>query len=175
MTSLGGILIPNNFSSCAIYKIVNIINGYEYVGSTTLLKKRLIQHRAQLKTNSHSSRKMQLHFNEYGIDYFYYEVVELFDLENFDNAIRLEKKIISKTNPAYNTHFLTEKTKIVLPKTKYQINENRERKTTLPRGTRHKLVELTGLSLNVIDNHIYGKYHNEKVEKAILKLLKRKR
>ena len=48
-------------------------------------------------------------------------------------------------------------------------------KETLPRGTRHKLVELTGLSLNVIDNHIYGKYHNEKVEKAILKLLKRRR
>ncbi len=48
-------------------------------------------------------------------------------------------------------------------------------KKPLPRGTRYKLVEMTGLSLNVIDNHIYNKFHNEAVERAILKLMKSKR
>jgi hypothetical protein len=52
----------------------------------------------------------------------------------------------------------------------------KKRKTTLlPRGSRKAIANATGLSIDVVSNHIYGKHENALVQKEINKILKRKR
>ena len=59
-----------------IYKIVNIINGKFYIGSTKNIKERCAKHFSRLKNNSHHSVKFQNDYDIYGRDAFVCEVIE---------------------------------------------------------------------------------------------------
>lgn len=59
-----------------IYKIINLINGKFYVGSTTNQKVRFRQHRKLLRGNRHHCKHLQAAWNKYGEDKFSFAVVE---------------------------------------------------------------------------------------------------
>lgn len=72
-----------------IYKIVNLVNGHFYVGSTKNFKKRKVRHLRDLNRGEHHSIYLQRAYNKYGVDNFKFEVIEecsvasLFDREEY--------------------------------------------------------------------------------------------
>lgn len=60
-----------------IYQIVNRQNNKIYIGGTLDLRERLANHISELRNNRHHSIYLQRAFNKYGIDSFYFEILEL--------------------------------------------------------------------------------------------------
>lgn len=83
----------NNLSeiplTSGIYKFTNKINGKIYIGSAKNLRKRFVQHRSNLRLNSHHSSHFQNAYNKYGENEFLYEIIE--NVENFDDLITREQ------------------------------------------------------------------------------------
>jgi len=85
-----------NFSG--IYLLT--INNKQYIGSSVNIKKRLRQHRRELRLNIHDNKYMQNSYNKY--KKCYYEILEINNnLTNLDLRL-LEKDWISKINPKFN-------------------------------------------------------------------------
>lgn len=59
-----------------IYKIINLINGKFYVGSTVRHKDRFRCHRNRLRTNQHHAKHLQAAWNKYGEQNFIFRIVE---------------------------------------------------------------------------------------------------
>ena len=59
-----------------VYKIINLITGKVYIGSTNNIKNRFWRHQRQLHLNKHHSIKLQRSYNKYGIDNFKFETIE---------------------------------------------------------------------------------------------------
>lgn len=81
-----------------IYRIINMINGRDYVGSTLTFQMRRRQHIKHLRENRHYNKELQKDFNEFGEESFKTVVVvkifrrwpdqrlqELLRGEEFDN------------------------------------------------------------------------------------------
>ena len=71
-----------NNTKCGIYKITNIVNGKFYIGSSVELRKRLAQHKSDLRGNVHHSPRLQNSFNKYGEENFTFEVIETLDCDS---------------------------------------------------------------------------------------------
>ncbi len=85
-----------------IYKITNIINNYFYIGSCssiTFLYERLVHHREDLLKNRHCNNYLQRSFNKYGIENFYFEIIEI--CKPHECIIR-EQWWMDKLQPHYN-------------------------------------------------------------------------
>lgn len=85
-----------------IYKITNISNNKFYIGSCsskTFLYERLIHHREDLINNKHCNNYLQRSYNKYGINSFYYEIIEYCLPEN---CIEKEQYWIDLLKPHYN-------------------------------------------------------------------------
>lgn len=59
-----------------VYQIVNKINNKIYIGGTLDLRERFVNHISELRNNRHHSIKLQRAFNKYGIENFFFEVLE---------------------------------------------------------------------------------------------------
>lgn len=59
-----------------IYKIENRINGKVYIGQTSNLHKRKLEHFAALRRGNHCNKHLQFAFNKYGEENFKFEVIE---------------------------------------------------------------------------------------------------
>lgn len=82
-----------NLNSCGIYKIINIINGKYYVGSSYDIKNRIRKHFELLKRNSHHSIHLQNAYNKYGKKSFIYETLELC---NKNELLIIEQKYLNE-------------------------------------------------------------------------------
>ncbi|MDE2031377.1 MAG: GIY-YIG nuclease family protein [Patescibacteria group bacterium] len=60
-----------------VYCILNILTNKVYIGSAVNLRKRIYQHRNQLKYNKHSNRHLQRAYNFYGLDIFNFKIIEI--------------------------------------------------------------------------------------------------
>ncbi|MEM4994744.1 GIY-YIG nuclease family protein [Priestia sp. SB1] len=68
-----------------IYKIVNNINKKVYIGQSIDLKRRLGDHKRELRKNNHRNRHLQFSFNKYGESVFSYEIIEKCSTEELDS------------------------------------------------------------------------------------------
>jgi len=59
-----------------IYKIINLINGKIYIGSSININRRLVRHKSELKNNVHDNEHLQNSYNFYGKKNFKFEVFE---------------------------------------------------------------------------------------------------
>lgn len=75
-----------------VYKIINILNGDYYVGSSIDLLKRFSAHRKMLRKGNHHSIKLQRAVDKYGLDSFYFVIVEVCSI---DDMLNLEQKYIN--------------------------------------------------------------------------------
>lgn len=65
-----------------VYEIICIITNKTYVGSTTLLDKRLTKHFSELRFNRHTNSAMQKDFNLHGFTNFKYNLVKAVDIDD---------------------------------------------------------------------------------------------
>lgn len=84
---------------CGIYKIVNLINGKSYIGSSKNIRMRLWEHRAKLRHNNHHNQHLQNSWNKYGEDNFDYCILELCSCEQ---QYAREQFYINSCHPEYN-------------------------------------------------------------------------
>ena len=87
----------NYFSG--VYAIENTLNGKQYIGSTSNLRKRRLDHFGTLRQGKHDNEHLQRSFNLYGEDVFIFRhllVCELFEL------LRYEQGLIDALTPEYN-------------------------------------------------------------------------
>jgi len=95
-----------------VYKILNILNGKCYIGSSEFLNRRIKDHRIYLKNNTHSCKHLQNSYNKYGKAAFVFGVIEyceidkLIEREQFwidktDISIRYNKRRIAQSNKGF--------------------------------------------------------------------------
>ena len=83
----------NRYNNSKIYKLVDQVNGYFYIGSTcNPLSKRLYWHKCSAK--KHSERKVYKYFNELGWDNVKIILIEEHYLDNNEELIREEDRVI---------------------------------------------------------------------------------
>ena len=80
-----------------IYKITNVINGMIYIGSSVELKKRITQHKSDLRNNRHHSPRLQNSFNKYGKENFVFEIIEELDCDR-ETLREVEQHYLDKYN-----------------------------------------------------------------------------
>lgn len=80
-----------------VYKIVNIVTGQEYYGSSVNIHKRKGEHFNRLKAGKHGNQKLQRSFDKYGIASFSFFVVEI-----TSNYINREQYFLDTLNPFFN-------------------------------------------------------------------------
>jgi group I intron endonuclease len=84
---------------CGIYSIVNKINGFEYIGSSKIVYKRIGYHFSALRGNRHTNVHLQHAFNKYGEEAFEIKLLEICTLDNLKNR---EEFYILNTPNRYN-------------------------------------------------------------------------
>lgn len=72
-----------------VYKITNQVNRRFYVGSASLFDERWKSHKQMLATKSHTNALLQSDCNEFGLDKFCFEIVEV--IKNFNKSKEREK------------------------------------------------------------------------------------
>lgn len=82
-----------------IYQIKNKVNHKIYVGSSINMYLRFLDHRAELRHNTHSNPHLQNAFNKYGEDNFEFSVLQLCDTDILRD---LEQWYIDILKPDYN-------------------------------------------------------------------------
>lgn len=88
----------NNVSG--VYRLVNILTGECYVGSSTNLGNRLAVHRYQMTNGTHGNRNVQAAFDEHGISAFSFEVLKI--VADKSQLIAHEQHFIDILKPKYN-------------------------------------------------------------------------
>jgi group I intron endonuclease len=91
-------LLPD---TSGIYKIECVSNGRIYIGSAVDLRNRFYKHRLAITKNRHHSRHLQNAFNKYGIQNFYFEVVEF--VADKTLLIEREQFFIDSLKPEFNS------------------------------------------------------------------------
>lgn len=85
----------------AIYKICSIVKpGLIYIGSAINFKNRKSGHLKDLKKGIHKNSKLQNHYNKYGIDDFYFEIIEELNIKEL--TLKREQFYIDKLKPFFN-------------------------------------------------------------------------
>lgn len=90
----------DDLSRGGIYRIVNVANGKEYIGSARCFEVRWRIHERDLKANKHHSHHLQHANNRYGTDAFRYEVLEYVD--DVAQLVIREQQYMDIRKPAYN-------------------------------------------------------------------------
>lgn len=102
--------IGKELRKAGIYCIVNVVTQKKYVGSSTNLQARLMQHRSRLRNNKHENIKLQRAWNKYGEDNFQYFILEYCPEELL---ISKEQFYIDSIKPGFN--IITEVDRIKMP------------------------------------------------------------
>lgn len=83
-----------------VYRIRNLVNGVEYIGSAALFKKRFREHRRTLGCGRHHSRYLQRAWLKYGADSFVFEILE--EISDTAKLIEREQHWLDARKPGYN-------------------------------------------------------------------------
>lgn len=94
------VYLPDILKLTGIYKIVNKVDNKCYIGSAaTYFKRRIRQHYFSLIKNTHENKYLQNAFNKYGINNFYFEIIEICPEKD---VLKKEQYHLDTINPEYN-------------------------------------------------------------------------
>lgn len=83
-----------------VYRIVNLVNGKSYVGSTARsFARRFTEHKHFLKSGKHQTITLQRAWNKYGEDFFIFQIIETCEPEL---CLKSEQFWMDFLNPEYN-------------------------------------------------------------------------
>lgn len=132
-----------------IYRLINIINGKSYIGSSVDINKRVKRHVRELRDNKHANKHLQRSWIKYGGDSFIYTIIELTDINNL--RIR-EQYYLDSQSCEYN---------ICIDATAPMMGRTHTRETILKMKNR---IQPTGK-----DSPSYGKKWSKETREKILK------
>jgi hypothetical protein len=89
-----------------IYKITNVKTKKCYIGSAVNLKLRLQRHLYEFEKNLHNNLHLQRIFNKYGFEIFEVEILELFDIIEYKELLKIESNYINIYNSYVNGYNL---------------------------------------------------------------------
>jgi group I intron endonuclease len=72
-----GVILINIYEMIGIYKITNTITGKIYIGSSINIERRFQRHKNDLLKNKHNNAHLQREYNNYTLDCFTFEVIEI--------------------------------------------------------------------------------------------------
>lgn len=93
-----------------IYCITNKMNKKSYIGSSSNINKRIINHKSRLKNNKHPNQYLQNAYNKNGIENFIFSILEVVENNTSkDELLKLEQIYIDSFNKEtlYNLTFIT--------------------------------------------------------------------
>jgi group I intron endonuclease len=85
-----------------VYQISCTQNGKRYFGATQNLKQRWCVHRYQLKHGIHPTPPLQADYDQFGLDAFEIEVIQLCENMKPLDRKKIEHRMIQTENPEYN-------------------------------------------------------------------------
>ena len=80
-----------------IYRIINIINGRYYIGSSNNVLRRFSEHKRDLQKNKHYNYILQKSWNKHGENSFLFEIIEI--VENIKELTIREQFYLDKIKP----------------------------------------------------------------------------
>lgn len=119
--------ISKELSYPGIYCIVNTYNNKKYIGSSKNIRKRLWEHRSELRHNKHANIYLQRAWNKYGEDKFDFYVIEACQ-ENF--LLEREQFYIDTQKPEYNLNPIASKPPVTI-ESKKKLSETRKYKMSI--------------------------------------------
>ena len=90
-----------NSMNGGIYKILNTVDGKQYIGSAVNFNRRKIVHWSRLRNGTHANSYLQSAWNKYGEDAFEFRVVGKCPSERL---IELEQEVMDHLKPEYNVY-----------------------------------------------------------------------
>lgn len=138
--------------TCGIYKIVNTLNGNTYVGQSSNIEQRFIDHKKNLKKNQHDNPYLQNAWNKYGSESFEFSIIELCSTDQLTILEQFHADTLKEQNVTlYNIGKYFDSPRRGVP-----LSKNQRQKISNARTGR-----FTGK-----DNPFYGKTHTpESLEK----------
>ena len=142
-----------------IYRFVNTVTGDCYIGSSSDLNRRRLQHLNSLRKNKHHSYRFQEAWNDYGETQFDYEILEeleitedlkdqLFDREQYwINIIEPEYNILPAAGSTLGYHH-TEETKQKISKTTTGVKKSKEHAKQRKSMSHHAIISIDGVIYN---------------------------
>ena len=111
-----------------VYKIVNNANGNFYIGCSMFLSRRLRYHYLSLRKGNNMSKAMQKEFNESGGDFSVVIICSKTFYNKRGNYMgvmdtplhKIERLLIEKLSPAYNTQFTERQSSWCITSGKYR-------------------------------------------------------
>ena len=82
-----------------IYKIINIITGDFYIGSSNNIKRRWENHKCPSRWKKHPNNPLYKDMQKYGVDKFELQILAEAEIEHLKEA---EQRFIEKLKPVYN-------------------------------------------------------------------------
>lgn len=128
-----------------VYRIYCFKNKKSYIGSSTNISSRIQSHKSLLRRGKHHSLPMQYAYDKYGIDNFYFYIIEMCEHNKLEE---IEKHYINFYNSVAPNGF--------------NIESN-------PKLSRHTFETRTKMSSKRIgeNNPFFGKKHSEKTKRKI--------
>ena len=81
-----------DYSKAKIYKIINDIDDYVYIGSTTQpLCKRIVKHRIAMKSSIKKNSHLYVHMNKYGACHFQIVLIRNVSCTNREEMLKEER------------------------------------------------------------------------------------
>lgn len=79
-----------------VYRIKCLINNRIYIGSTSDINSRIINHKSSLRNKKHRNKYLQEDYNKYGEDCFEFEILEV--VENDSDLLNIEQWYLNNTD-----------------------------------------------------------------------------
>jgi len=138
-----------------IYRIVNIKNNKQYIGSAIDYNRRKRNHLNLLNKNKHHSIKLQNSYNKYGKESFVFEIIEI--INNKNSIIESEQMWLSSKLPELNMTLIAGLNSSMGMKRSIETKE-KIRQSLIGKSTSEKTKEK-------LRQHNLGKRQSEKTKK----------
>ena len=144
-------------NNCGVYQIKNIITGDYYIGSSSILRKRLNNHRSALSRNCHENTRLQRAWNKYGEQAFEFTIILLCGIKH---KLYFEQGFLDLFKPTYNMSVCA--TAVMQGR-----HHNTEAKRKIGAARKGELNPMFGRRLNGELNHRFGKHCSEETKRKI--------
>jgi group I intron endonuclease len=95
----------DDLDKCGIYRIINLQDGKQYIGSASVFKYRLYDHSNKLKNNEHHNPIMQHAFTKYGSSVFRFEIAEILSNDEQREQLVVEQRYLDEIFKIKNHYY----------------------------------------------------------------------